>query len=115
MEEDEMEISTAASMGSTECSTRRMTRALKNSVLQQQMINADEVLQILDEDMPPLVVDREKLKELLEKVVAKTEDYEVYKLEKLYALLCQCIYRNRKAYNKTTLIQELEKEIQDFN
>uniref|UniRef100_A0A8C8DW91 ATPase family AAA domain containing 2 n=1 Tax=Oryzias sinensis TaxID=183150 RepID=A0A8C8DW91_9TELE len=87
--------------------TRRMTRALKNSVLQQQAINVDEVLQILDEDTPPLV-------ELLEKVVAKTEDYEVYKLEKLYALLCQCIYRNRKAYNKTTLLQELEKEIQDF-
>uniref|UniRef100_A0A8C7YXN5 ATPase family AAA domain containing 2 n=1 Tax=Oryzias sinensis TaxID=183150 RepID=A0A8C7YXN5_9TELE len=85
--------------------TRRMTRALKNSVLQQQAINVDEVLQILDEDTPPLVVDREKLKELLEKVVAKTEDYEVYKLEKLYALLCQCIYRNRKAYNKTTLLQ----------
>ncbi|XP_024123834.1 ATPase family AAA domain-containing protein 2 isoform X3 [Oryzias melastigma] len=115
MEEDGMEISTAASMGATECSTRRMTRALKNSVLQQQMINVDEVLQVLDEETPPLVVDREKLKELLEKVVAKTDDYEVYKLEKLYALLCQCIYRNRKAYNKTTLIQELEKEIQDFN
>ncbi|XP_011483397.1 ATPase family AAA domain-containing protein 2 isoform X3 [Oryzias latipes] len=114
MDADVMEISTAASMGATECSTRRMTRALKNSVLQQQAINVDEVLQILDEDTPPLVVDREKLKELLEKVVAKTEDYEVYKLEKLYALLCQCIYRNRKAYNKTTLLQELEKEIQDF-
>lgn len=39
-----------------------MTRALKNSVLQQQAINVDEVLQILDEDTPPLVVDREKLK-----------------------------------------------------
>uniref|UniRef100_A0A8C7Z0T9 ATPase family AAA domain containing 2 n=1 Tax=Oryzias sinensis TaxID=183150 RepID=A0A8C7Z0T9_9TELE len=103
MDADVMEISTAASMGATGY-TRRMTRALKNSVLQQQAINVDEVLQILDEDTPPLVVDREKLK-LLEKVVAKTEDYEVYKLEKLYALLCQCIYRNRKAYNKTTLLQ----------
>uniref|UniRef100_A0A8C7YZA2 ATPase family AAA domain-containing protein 2 n=1 Tax=Oryzias sinensis TaxID=183150 RepID=A0A8C7YZA2_9TELE len=107
-------VSTSCLCFISECSTRRMTRALKNSVLQQQAINVDEVLQILDEDTPPLVVDREKLKELLEKVVAKTEDYEVYKLEKLYALLCQCIYRNRKAYNKTTLLQELEKEIQDF-
>lgn len=42
---------------------------------------------------------------LLEQVVTKTEGYEVYKLEKLYALLCQSIYRHRRDYNKTALIQ----------
>uniref|UniRef100_I3JJY8 ATPase family AAA domain-containing protein 2 n=1 Tax=Oreochromis niloticus TaxID=8128 RepID=I3JJY8_ORENI len=51
---------------------------------------------------------------LLEQVVTKTEGYEVYKLEKLYALLCQSIYRHRRDYNKTALIQEMEKEIEDF-
>ncbi|KAJ4930997.1 hypothetical protein JOQ06_025298 [Pogonophryne albipinna] len=65
-------------------------------------------------ETPPLVVDREGLKELLERVVTKTESYEVYKLEKLYALLCQSIYRHRRDYNKTLLIQELEREIADF-
>lgn len=45
------------------------------------------------------------LQELLERVVSKTEGYEVYKLEKLYALLCQSIYRHRRDYNKTALIQ----------
>uniref|UniRef100_A0A4W6ECT4 ATPase family AAA domain-containing protein 2 n=1 Tax=Lates calcarifer TaxID=8187 RepID=A0A4W6ECT4_LATCA len=45
------------------------------------------------------------LQELLEKVVTKTDGYEVYKLEKLYALLCQSIYRHRRDYNKTALIQ----------
>uniref|UniRef100_A0A3P8QRS1 ATPase family AAA domain-containing protein 2 n=1 Tax=Astatotilapia calliptera TaxID=8154 RepID=A0A3P8QRS1_ASTCA len=93
---------------------RRMTRALKNAVLQQQMINVDKALQILDEETPPVVVDKDKLKVLLEQVVTKTEGYEVYKLEKLYALLCQSIYRHRRDYNKTALIQEMEQEIEDF-
>lgn len=39
-----------------------MTRALKNAVLQQQMISVDKALQILDQEIPPLVVDRDKLK-----------------------------------------------------
>uniref|UniRef100_A0A8C9SLJ3 ATPase family AAA domain-containing protein 2 n=1 Tax=Scleropages formosus TaxID=113540 RepID=A0A8C9SLJ3_SCLFO len=38
-------------------------------------------------------------------VVSKTEGYEVYQLEKLYALLSQCIYRHRKDYDKTELVQ----------
>uniref|UniRef100_I3JJY9 ATPase family AAA domain-containing protein 2 n=1 Tax=Oreochromis niloticus TaxID=8128 RepID=I3JJY9_ORENI len=84
---------------------KRMTRALKNAVLQQQMINVDKALQILDKETPPVVVDKDKLKVLLEQVVTKTEGYEVYKLEKLYALLCQSIYRHRRDYNKTALIQ----------
>uniref|UniRef100_A0A7N6AG89 ATPase family AAA domain-containing protein 2 n=1 Tax=Anabas testudineus TaxID=64144 RepID=A0A7N6AG89_ANATE len=84
---------------------RRMTRGLKHAVLLQQKIDVDKALQILDEETPPLVVDRDKLKELLERVVIKTDGYEVYKLEKLYALLCQSIYRHRWDYNKSALIQ----------
>ncbi|KAF3691625.1 ATPase family AAA domain-containing protein 2 [Channa argus] len=99
----------------TESSVRRMTRALKHAVLQQQMIDVDKALQILEQETPLLVVDKDKLKELLERVVTKTDGYEVYKLEKLYALLCQSIYRHRRDYNKTTLIQEMEQEIEDFN
>uniref|UniRef100_A0A8C9T906 ATPase family AAA domain-containing protein 2 n=1 Tax=Scleropages formosus TaxID=113540 RepID=A0A8C9T906_SCLFO len=52
--------------------------------------------------------------ELLQKVVSKTEGYEVYQLEKLYALLSQCIYRHRKDYDKTELVQEMQKEINNF-
>lgn len=39
-----------------------MTRALKNTMLQQHVIPADKALQILNEENPPLVVDRDKLK-----------------------------------------------------
>uniref|UniRef100_A0AAY5K8K0 Bromo domain-containing protein n=1 Tax=Esox lucius TaxID=8010 RepID=A0AAY5K8K0_ESOLU len=52
--------------------------------------------------------------ELLCRAVSKTEGYEVYQLEKLYALLCQSIYRHRKDYNKTTLLKEMENVIEDF-
>ncbi|XP_069393227.1 ATPase family AAA domain-containing protein 2 isoform X3 [Paralichthys olivaceus] len=98
----------------TERSARRLTRSVKSAVLQQQMIDVDKALQILDQEVPPLVVDRDKLKELLERVVTKTDSFEVYKLEKLYALLCQSIYRHRRDFNKTALIQEMEQEIEDF-
>lgn len=43
--------------------------------------------------------------DLLQKVVVKTEGYEVDLLEKLYARLCQSIYRHRKNHDKTALIQ----------
>lgn len=39
-----------------------MTRALKHAVMQQQMINVDKALQILDQETPPLVVDKDRLK-----------------------------------------------------
>lgn len=43
--------------------------------------------------------------ELLNRAVAKTEGAEVEPLEKLYALLAQCIYRHRNNYNKTELMK----------
>lgn len=95
----------------TEQSMGCVTRGRKNE--QQQIVNVDKVLQIQDQETP-VVVDRDKLKELLEKAVTKTEGFEVYKLEKLYALLCQSIYRHRRDYNKTALIKELEQEIEDL-
>lgn len=42
---------------------------------------------------------------LLNRAVDKTEGAEVEPLEKLYALLAQCIYRHRNNYNKAELIQ----------
>ncbi|XP_026227888.1 ATPase family AAA domain-containing protein 2 isoform X2 [Anabas testudineus] len=112
-------VASAAARGeedmNTERNVRRMTRGLKHAVLLQQKIDVDKALQILDEETPPLVVDRDKLKELLERVVIKTDGYEVYKLEKLYALLCQSIYRHRWDYNKSALIQEMKQEIEDFH
>lgn len=37
--------------------------------------------------------------------VDQTDGAEVETLEKLYALLAQCIYRHRESYDKTQLLQ----------
>lgn len=115
MQVDPREKASSTPRGEEDTGTvRRMTRALKSAVQQQQAIPIDEALHALQQETPPLVVDREKLKEILEKVVALTEGFEVDRLEKLYSLLCQSIYRHRRDYDKTPLLQELEKEIEDF-
>uniref|UniRef100_A0A3P8Z5W8 ATPase family AAA domain-containing protein 2 n=1 Tax=Esox lucius TaxID=8010 RepID=A0A3P8Z5W8_ESOLU len=94
---------------------RRVTRSLKNQAMQQGMVDVDKAMEIFDQETQPLVVDHNKLKvNLLCRAVSKTEGYEVYQLEKLYALLCQSIYRHRKDYNKTTLLKEMENVIEDF-
>ncbi|XP_071251901.1 ATPase family AAA domain-containing protein 2-like isoform X1 [Salvelinus alpinus] len=92
----------------TEVGVRRATRGLKY-----QGMDVDQ--EILDQKTKPPVVDHNKLKELLQRAVSKTEGYEVYQLEKLYALLCQSIYRHRKDYDKTALLKEMENEIEDFS
>lgn len=39
-----------------------MTRAKKNTVMQQQMINVDKAVEVLEQETPPLMVNRNKLK-----------------------------------------------------
>ncbi|XP_036414003.1 ATPase family AAA domain-containing protein 2-like isoform X1 [Colossoma macropomum] len=94
---------------------RRMTRGLRMQAQQQQLLDVDTAMRILEQGNQPLIVDHNKLKELLQKVVAKTEGYEVDRLEKLYALLCQSIYRHKRDYDKTALIQEMSKQVEDFS
>uniref|UniRef100_A0A8C7N6L4 ATPase family AAA domain-containing protein 2 n=1 Tax=Oncorhynchus kisutch TaxID=8019 RepID=A0A8C7N6L4_ONCKI len=55
------------------------------------------------------------VQELLKRAVSKTEGYEVHQLEKLYALLCQSIYRYRKNFDKTELVQEMKGDIDNFS
>ncbi|KAL1259935.1 hypothetical protein QQF64_010512 [Cirrhinus molitorella] len=99
----------------TEFRPRRMTRGFKMQAEQQSLISVDAAMKILEQKNMPLIVDHNKLKELLQRVVAITEGYEVNQLEKLYALLCQSIYRHRKDYDKTALIQEMWKEVEEFS
>uniref|UniRef100_A0A4W4E9V0 ATPase family AAA domain-containing protein 2 n=1 Tax=Electrophorus electricus TaxID=8005 RepID=A0A4W4E9V0_ELEEL len=84
--------------------TRHITRALKKHA-QHQFLHIDVAMNHLEQRNQPLIVQHDKLQELLQKVVALTEGYEVDLLEKLYALLCQSIYRHRREYDKTALIQ----------
>ncbi|KAJ7338109.1 hypothetical protein JRQ81_010688 [Phrynocephalus forsythii] len=94
---------------------QRMTRARRSQVEQQHLISVGKAMEILSQQAPPLIVDREKLEELLETVTEKSRYYTILQLEKLYALLSQCVYRHRRDYDKTKLIQEMMREIAAFN
>uniref|UniRef100_A0A671P2K3 ATPase family AAA domain-containing protein 2 n=1 Tax=Sinocyclocheilus anshuiensis TaxID=1608454 RepID=A0A671P2K3_9TELE len=50
---------------------------------------------------PALVVDHQRLKALLEKVVVKSDGFSVDHLERVYSVLSQCIYQHRRDYDKT--------------
>ncbi|KAM3595715.1 uncharacterized protein V6R79_001526 [Siganus canaliculatus] len=87
----------------------------KRTETQITLLARDQTVDHLDGETPELVVDRSKLKDLLTRVVVKTEGAEVEPLEKLYALLAQSIYRHRNNYDKTELVQEMTKEINNFS
>ncbi|XP_044027436.1 ATPase family AAA domain-containing protein 2-like isoform X2 [Siniperca chuatsi] len=106
---------TRNSTGPRKKSNRGETRAKKAALEQMQLFNRGRSVEILDEETPRLVVDHSKLRDLLSRAVAKSEGAEVEPLEKLYALLAQCIYRHRHSYNKTELIREMKKEIDSFS
>uniref|UniRef100_A0A8C1IWB7 ATPase family AAA domain-containing protein 2 n=1 Tax=Cyprinus carpio TaxID=7962 RepID=A0A8C1IWB7_CYPCA len=57
---------------------------------------------------PALVVDHQRLKALLEKVVVKSDGFSVDHLERVYSVLSQCIYQHRRDYDKTRLIEALK-------
>ncbi|XP_058469113.1 ATPase family AAA domain-containing protein 2B [Solea solea] len=64
---------------------------------------------------PPVVVDHQQLLVLLDMAVRKSDGYSVEQLERLYSLLSQCIYKYRREYDKTQLLEDLEDRIQHFD
>ncbi|XP_037831827.1 ATPase family AAA domain-containing protein 2 isoform X2 [Kryptolebias marmoratus] len=94
---------------------RKQDRENKAALEQMQMFSRDKAAGAPEEKTPPLVADHNKLKELLNRAVAKTEGAEVEPLEKLYALVAQSIYRHRNNYNKTELIKEMKSAIDSFS
>ncbi|KAM9307742.1 LOW QUALITY PROTEIN: ATPase family AAA domain-containing protein 2 [Gastrophryne carolinensis] len=93
----------------------RMTRNRQMQVEQQNLMSVDKMMDILSEPVPALHVDHQRLKALLENSVEKSSGYNILQLEKLYALLSQCIYRHRKDYDKSHLIQEMEETVETFS
>ena len=66
------------------------------------------------EPAPPLVVDHERLQKLLDLLVDKSNNLTVDQLERLYSLLSQSIYRHRKDYDKSQLVEEMERTVHMF-
>ncbi|KAM6283304.1 ATPase family AAA domain-containing protein 2 isoform 2-T2 [Porphyrio hochstetteri] len=63
----------------------------------------------------PVTVDYNELRQLLTFATVITTNFSIFHLEKLYAVLGQCIYRHREDYNKTQLVKEMKKEIEAFS
>ncbi|NWX04665.1 ATAD2 protein, partial [Caloenas nicobarica] len=81
---------------------RCMTHVRHSQGEEQWMIGVDEVVEIFSE---PVTVDYHELKELLHFVTAMTKNFSIFQLEKLYAVLSQCIYKHREDYDKTELVK----------
>uniref|UniRef100_A0A672TZI0 ATPase family AAA domain-containing protein 2 n=1 Tax=Strigops habroptila TaxID=2489341 RepID=A0A672TZI0_STRHB len=54
------------------------------------------------------------LQQLLHFVTMITKNFNILQLEKLYAVMSQCIYQHREDYDKTELVKEMKKEIAAF-
>ncbi|XP_063079492.1 ATPase family AAA domain-containing protein 2B [Engraulis encrasicolus] len=63
---------------------------------------------------PALVVDHQRLAALLDEVVLKTAGFSVDELERLYSQLSQVIYLHRRDYDKTQLIEAMERRVRHF-
>uniref|UniRef100_UPI00358E87DF ATPase family AAA domain-containing protein 2-like n=1 Tax=Myxine glutinosa TaxID=7769 RepID=UPI00358E87DF len=73
-----------------------------------------QLTEAIDEPQPLLIVDMAQLEALMERVVKDSHNLRVEELERLHANLAQCIFRHRKEYDKTLLVQEMEAQAEAF-
>ncbi|XP_075301293.1 ATPase family AAA domain-containing protein 2B [Opisthocomus hoazin] len=64
--------------------------------------------------LPSVIVDHDRLKKLLDLVVKRSENLTVEQLQALYSLLSRRIYRHRRDYDKSQLIEEMERTVHVF-
>ncbi|OXB58459.1 hypothetical protein ASZ78_016321 [Callipepla squamata] len=77
----------------------------KVTVEQSKLTSLEHVPEEPSDPLPSVVVDHDRLKKLLNLVVKKSDNLTVDQLERLYSLLSQCIYRHRRDYDKSQLIE----------
>lgn len=63
----------------------------------------ERAIAILDEPVPPLIIDKSRLNKVLDNLVTVTANFKVEKLEKVYSSLSQCIFLHKKDFDKTAL------------
>ncbi|KAF4794080.1 hypothetical protein TURU_105008 [Turdus rufiventris] len=77
----------------------------KAAMEQAKPTSLEQVPEEPSDPLPSVVVDHDRLKKLLDVVVKKSDNLTVDQLERLYSLLSQCIYRHRRDYDKSQLIE----------
>uniref|UniRef100_A0A8C8AHG5 ATPase family AAA domain-containing protein 2 n=1 Tax=Otus sunia TaxID=257818 RepID=A0A8C8AHG5_9STRI len=77
----------------------------KVAMEQSKPTSLEQVPEEPSDPLPSVVVDHDRLKKLLDLVVKKSDNLTVDQLERLYSLLSQSIYRHRRDYDKSQLIE----------
>ncbi|XP_039271932.2 ATPase family AAA domain-containing protein 2B-like isoform X1 [Styela clava] len=64
---------------------------------------------------PPFIVDHKRLMHLLEEVVTVTDSRTLEELERIHSTLSRCVDKHKLSYNRTEMVEDLEKEIQNLS
>ncbi|XP_035747464.1 ATPase family AAA domain-containing protein 2 isoform X2 [Egretta garzetta] len=83
-----------------------------HSQVEEQVTGLETAVDIFGQSV---IVDYYELKQVLHLVTLISKDFDIFHLEKLYAVLSQCIYKHREDYDKTELVKEMKKEIAAFS
>ncbi|XP_054717398.1 LOW QUALITY PROTEIN: ATPase family AAA domain-containing protein 2-like [Uloborus diversus] len=68
----------------------------------------------LTSDVCSINIDPMSLDCLVSQIVRFTENYPVEKLQQLYSMLQQCVYRHRRRHDKKDLLKEMEQSLDSF-
>ncbi|XP_030363088.1 ATPase family AAA domain-containing protein 2 isoform X2 [Strigops habroptila] len=97
--------------GPTDVWVPRVARLRRSAGEERPLMGVEKATEIPTQ---PVVVDYFELKQLLHFVTMITKNFNILQLEKLYAVMSQCIYQHREDYDKTELVKEMKKEIAAF-
>ncbi|KAJ7395163.1 ATPase family AAA domain-containing protein 2 isoform X2 [Pitangus sulphuratus] len=98
--------------GSNDSWVQRVTRARCSQVEEKQLVCVGKAVKIGTQSV---FVDYCELKQVLHSVAVLTENVSIFRMEKLYAVLSQCIYEHREDDNKKELVKAMKKEITAFS
>ncbi|XP_053799661.1 ATPase family AAA domain-containing protein 2 [Vidua macroura] len=90
----------------------RMTRARSSQVEEKQLGCVGKAMKI---GTQRVFVDYCELKQVLHSIAVVTENVSIFRMEKLYAVLSQCIYQHREDGDKNELVKAMKKEITAFS
>ena len=79
--------------------TQRVTRSFMTAA------QREAAMAVILQSMPEIVVDEDRLRHLLARIVAGTRGYTVEQLEGVYSRVSRAVYQHRCNYNKTQLTQ----------
>ncbi|XP_071409991.1 ATPase family AAA domain-containing protein 2 isoform X2 [Pithys albifrons albifrons] len=102
---------TSEDRGSNDSWVQHVTRARCSEVEEKQLGCVGKAVKTGTQSM---FVDYCELKQVLHSITVITENVSIFRMEKLYAVLSQCIYQHRENGDKNELVKAMKKEITAF-